>query len=121
MSLEINGTETKNQQKKQGRSPQERSGRQAEIPPHGEDGDIGLLHAERQDTERGHIRRGVPAPLHEGRAGEGTAQAGAHELCLQTLRNGEQSEPACHCAPLRQGASTRAYDKNQVLQHPRSR
>ena len=67
----------------------------AEIPSHGEDGDIGLLHAERQGTERRHIRRGVLAPLHEGRAGEGTAHAGTYGLCPPTLRHGEQSEPAC--------------------------
>lgn len=33
--------------------------------------------------------------LYEGRAGEGTAHAGAYELCPQTLRHGERPEPAC--------------------------
>ena len=78
-----------------GGRPQERSGRQAEIPPHCEDGDIGLLHAERQGAERGHIHRGILAPLHEERAGEGTAHAGTYGLCPPALRHGEQSEPAC--------------------------
>ena len=72
-----------------------RSGRQAEIPSNGEDGNIGLLHAERQGAERRHIRRGVPAPLHEGRAGEGAAHAGAYGLRPPALRHGEQPEPAC--------------------------
>jgi len=91
----MNGTKTKVKSKEQGWSPQEGSGRQAEIPPHCEDGDIGLLHAERQGTERRHIRRGVPAPLHEGRGGEGTAHAGAYGLHSPALRHGEQPEPAC--------------------------
>ena len=34
-------------------------------------------------------------PLHEGRAGEGTAHAGAYRLCPPTLRYGEQPEPTC--------------------------
>ena len=71
------------------------SGRQAEIPPHGEDGDIGLLHAERQGAERGHFRRGVLARLYEGRAGEGTAYAGAYRLYPPVMRHGEQPQPAC--------------------------
>lgn len=79
----------------QGRPSQEGSGRQAEIPPHGEDGDIGLLHAERQGTKCGHICRGVPAPLHEGRTGEGTAHAGAYGVCPPALRHGEQPQSAC--------------------------
>ena len=43
----------------------------------------------------GHIHRGILAPLHEERAGEGTAHAGTYGLCPPALRHGEQSEPAC--------------------------
>ena len=68
---------------------------QAEIPPHGEDGYIGLLHTERQVTKRGHVRRGIPARLHEGWAGEGTAHAGTYGLYPPALRYGEQPQPAC--------------------------
>ena len=60
-----------------------------------EDGDIGLLHAERQGTECGHFRRRIPAWVHEGQAGEGTAHAGAYWLHPPALRHGEQSQPAC--------------------------
>lgn len=51
--------------------------------------------AERQGTKCGHVRWGVPARLHEGRAGEGTAHAGAYGLHPPAMRHGEQPQPAC--------------------------
>ena len=77
-----------------GGRPKKGAADKLKIPPHGKDGDIGLLYAERQGTERGHIRRGVPAPLHEGGASEGAAHAGTYWLRPPTLRHGEQPEPA---------------------------
>ena len=67
----------------------------ADKSPYGKDGDIGLLHAERQGAECGHVRWGVPARLHEGRAGEGTAHAGVYGLHPLAMRHGEQPQPAC--------------------------
>ena len=84
-----------NRRKKGGR-PQEGGGRQAEIPSHGEDGDIGLLHPERQGSERRHICRGIPARVYEKLPCEGTAHARTHELCPQAVRLlAKQSEPDC--------------------------
>ena len=46
-------------------------------------------------TERGHVRRGVPARLYEGRTSEGTSHAGAYGLHPPALRHGEQPQPTC--------------------------
>ncbi len=92
--------------RKKGGRPKKEAADKLKIPPHGEDGDIGLLHPERQGSERRHICRGIPARVYEKLPCEGTAHAGTHELCPQAVRYGKQPEPACaqgECRRLRHG------------------
>lgn len=92
--------------RKKGGRPKKEAADKLKIPPHGEDGDIGLLHPERQGSERRHICRGIPARVYEKLSCKGTAHAGTYGLCPQAVRYGEQPEPACaqgECRRLRHG------------------